>query len=84
VLGWALLTFSEEPFFPVLEDPGEAFDSGAMDVFECLVLVLAPSWIVVDAENESLRNAEEPLRAFDFVSAVLWLCLRGLELPGAV
>jgi hypothetical protein len=74
-----LLTFSEEPFFPVLGLPGEAFESGVM-VFACLVLVLAPSWTVVEIENESLRNTVEPLRAFVFVSVVLWLCLRGLVL----
>jgi hypothetical protein len=78
-----LLTFSEEPFLPVLGLPGEAFESGVM-AFACLVLVLAPSWMVVEIENESLRNTVEPLRAFVFVSVVLWLCLRGLVLllPG--
>jgi hypothetical protein len=77
--GTALLTFSELPL-PALEVPGEAFRSGVMeDVFECLVLVLAPSWFVVENENENLRNAVEPLRAFVFESMlVLWLCLRGL------
>jgi hypothetical protein len=43
VLDEVLLIFSEEPFLPALEVPGEAFESAAMDVFECLVLVLAPS-----------------------------------------
>ena len=74
-----MLTFSEEPFLA-----GAAFESGVM-VFACLVLVLAPSWIVVEIENEKLRNVVEPLRAFVFVSVVLWLCLRGLMLlPGGV
>lgn len=79
-----MLTFSEEPFLPDLEVPGEAFGSGAMGVFACLVLVLVPPWVVVGAENESLRNVVEPLRAFVFVSEpALWLCLRGLEVvPG--
>jgi hypothetical protein len=82
--GAALFTFSEL-VLPALEVPGEAFGSGVMDdVFECLVLVLAPSWFVVENENENLRNAVEPLRAFVFESMlVLWLCLRGLvPLPG--
>lgn len=81
-----LLTFSDEPFLPVLEVPGEAFGSAVMGVFVCLVLVLAPFWMVVEIENESLRNAVEPLRAFVLVSVlVLWLCLRGLVLlPGVV
>jgi hypothetical protein len=75
----ALFTFSEELLLPALEVPGEAFGSGVMGVFECLVLVLAPSWIVVEKENENLRNAVEPLRAFVFESElVLWLCLRCL------
>ena len=79
-----MLTFSEEPFLPDLEVPGEAFGSVVMGVFACLVLVLAPFWVVVGVENESLRNVVEPLRAFVFVSElVLWLCLRGLEVvPG--
>jgi hypothetical protein len=57
-----------------------------MEGFACLVLVLAPSWIVAESEKDSLRNVVEPLRAFVFVSVlvlVLWLCLRGLEeVPG--
>ncbi len=88
------VTFSEEPFLPDLEDPGgEALGSGVdVGVFACLVLVLAPSWMVVDTENDSLRNVVEPLRAFGFASVVvvvvvllllLWLCLRGREeVPG--
>ncbi len=83
------VTFSEEPFLPDLEDPGgEAFGSGVeAGVFACLVLVLAPSWMVVDTENDSLRNVVEPLRAFGFASVpvlVLVLCLRGREevVPG--
>ncbi len=81
--GAALLTFSAEPFFPDLEDPGgkALVSCVAVDVFGCLVLVLGPSWMVADTENESFRNGVEPLRAFVFGSVpVLWLCLRGLEL----
>jgi hypothetical protein len=76
--GASLFTLSEELLLlPALEVPGEGFVSGVMGVFECLVLVLAPSWIVVEKENENLRNAVEPLRAFVFESElVLWLCLR--------
>lgn len=72
------MTFSEEPCLPDLEDAGDAedagkaFESGAMVVFACLVLVLlAPSGMVVDRENGSLRNAVEPLRAFVFVSVLV-------------
>jgi len=91
------VTFSEEPFLPDLEDPvGEAFGSGVdVGVFACLVLVLAPSWIVVDTESDSLRSAVEPLRALVLASVLVpvtvpvlvllpWLCLRGREevVPG--
>lgn len=87
VPGPGLLTLSEEPLLPPLEVPGEAFESGVMDAFARLVLVLAPSWMVVEIENDSLRNVVEPLRAFVLAASVsaLWLCLRGLlPLLGAV
>jgi hypothetical protein len=82
-----LLTLSEELSLPVLDVPGESLGSGAVDVFECLVLVLVPSWIVARFENEDLRTAAEPPRALIFASLVdPWLCLRGLEVlvPGLV
>ncbi len=73
-----LLTFSEEPFLVGFEAPPCA--GGVAVVFACLVLVLPPSWAVVEAENDALRNAVEPRRALDFESALVpWLCRRGLD-----
>jgi hypothetical protein len=73
-----LLTFSKDPFLAGFEAPAGA--EGVVVVFACLVLVLPPSWAVVEAENEALRNAVEPRRALDFESVVVpWLCRRGLD-----